>query len=95
VYDRFRTQLDQLQRSAVSLDAWECAVLDRVLIALRRARDSADADLARAWCEMAGAYLDFFVRERVKTIRAMSFLAASVRPVSDFIDELERCGAPG
>lgn len=88
-YERFRLLLQQHLVDGHRPDRWECAVLDRVIVALRLSRGSATPDEAENWNLLAASYLDFYEREHRRSPRTMEHMAAAERPVTAFLKELE------
>jgi hypothetical protein len=96
ILQRFRLLLQQMQAREHQPDGWECAVLERVMVALTLGRKSANPGEAESWRFLASSYLDFYEQERSRSPRAMEHMAAAQRPLAAFIEELDAlgCGAP-
>lgn len=94
VHARFRSILEKHGLENHRPDRWECAVLDRVIIALRFGCTKSDLIEAEYWCSLASSLLDFYEQERTRDPRAMAWLAASQRPIKTFMDELDKLPAP-
>jgi len=92
IYQRFRFLLQQLQAKNHQPDRWECAMLERVLVALSLGRRSSSPGEAESWRFLASSYLDFYEQERTRSPRAMEHMAAAERPLAVFMDELDKIG---